>query len=189
MLTAYCQNIKVDYHTNANSTTKITFTRQIHGNNFLSFGLINLHQEIHGFSKIWPKNNHIEWGGDCHLPAIEYGTCGLSINISLSIQNYILNIKKRSLKGSIHIINHAIQVAINLFLDENISHNLETEHLNENNEIQSYRFIFFFIKLFYLFIYIILYYFQKIYRILFYDKKPGGIGASEAIYHNLLKYR
>jgi ATP-dependent helicase YprA (DUF1998 family) len=160
-LTAYCEPApRVGYQTIAKTVVTVSWTRQIHGTDFLSFGLLKVHAELLGFTKVWSQSKKVEWGGGevfaSQLPPVEYGTCGVVINLPVSLQvlllrhlshsmivsfshrslfvdqNYISVTMNRSLRGSIHLVNHALLVAIQLFLDCDISSDLETEHWKED---------------------------------------------------------
>lgn len=159
-LTAHCELVHVAYHTSPKHLVKISILRQIHSTKLLSYSLIRFHSEITGFVKIWANKSqqqrgksYIEWGGECHLPSVEYPTCGLIVNIPNSLQvilffilpshqlsnqqTLLTNTWRRSLCGSIHIANHAILIAAQLFLNRDMSSDLETEHRMNERQYRS----------------------------------------------------
>ncbi|KAM3569111.1 hypothetical protein VYU27_008780, partial [Nannochloropsis oceanica] len=158
---AYARPVRVGYHTSAQNHTEVNLLKKLESSpdGGFSTGCAQVVTRVWGYRKIWLRSNKIFETGLFSLPPLEYETRALFIDIDGEMKEEVER-QGFDYLGGLHGINHALLAVTPLFLKCDPG-DIETEHV----QVQNQR--------------------PRPPRVCVYDKRPGGVGASEGLFNAL----
>lgn len=157
---ALARPVRVDYYTSALNETQINVVRRVDVDGVFRYGIVQVVAKVKGFCKRKLGSGEIFEEGVCSLPPLEYETTALWVDLPASLRRELSDAGLCPLEA-VHACNHILASVCPLFSQCDPS-DLSTEHLvatSASTEEQRFRF-----------------------RVLVFDKRPGGLGACAALY-------
>lgn len=166
--TAYCHPVKVNYYTRAHNDTSVQILKVIDSRyedgttNLVKCGSVQIVSKVGGYSKHRLGSGEVIENGDCSLPPLSFETRAVWIDIPLSdkkkLEELCGNVNADIIGAALHTSNHAVSSIAPIFAQCD-ANDFGTEHLSASHPP---------------------------YRMLFFDKRPGGLGISDALFDNIL---
>eukprot|EP01038_Epipyxis_sp_PR26KG_P004707 gene4707-6608_t len=155
---AYLSPIKANYYTSARNITSISIIKLLVSDGLFNCGNVQVKCHVSGYDKHWLGSGEVFEQCQCSLPPLEYATNACWIDLPVAIKNDLEMLGFQPVE-CIHAANHAILALAPVYCQCDLS-DIETEH-DVPGEVTEHTF-----------------------RLLFYDKRVGGLGAADALYVN-----
>lgn len=153
---AFTRPVRVPYYTSGKNETQINVVKCIDTDRIFTYGIVQVVAKVNGFYKRRFGTGEIFEEGVCSLPPLEYETTGIWIDLPLSVKSRIEAAGCCPLEA-IHACNH-ILVGISPLLGQCDPRDIGTEHV----VLVGAR--------------------EHPFRIMIFDKRPGGLGSCAAIF-------
>lgn len=161
---ASCIPVRVDYYTASCNSTNIVITKVHREQSLVKSGHCTVSTDVYGYYKIRLRTGEKFDKGECSLPPLVFDTQATWIDLPLPIKA-ALESENINPEAAIHSLSHVLLTLAHILTQCDVS-DLETEHIalfgTVSNKTQSL-------------------------RILFYDKRPGGLGLANHLFTHLPK--
>lgn len=158
---AHTKIVNVPYYTTARNETLINIVKPVQNEGLFSYGIVQVVSKVYGYYKRRLGTGEIFEEGLCSLPPLEYETTAMWIDFPTSIRTHLED-QGISAAESMHAANH-ILVGISPLIGHCDPSDIGTEH-GMSKETKSHPF-----------------------RMMLYDKRPGGLGSCAALYASRLE--
>jgi ATP-dependent helicase YprA (DUF1998 family) len=155
---AHVTPVKVNWFTSARNNTDVNITKWVEraGDGLIGTGAVDVIDTVYGYVKSWQGSNKTFEHGECSLPPLEYATRAFWVDVSPQMIETVETLGG-SVAGGIHAACHALLAVLPLFLMCDPA-DVDCEHVRLHQARPRPK------------------------RILIFDKRPGGIGVSEALF-------
>ncbi|CAN0256693.1 unnamed protein product [Scytosiphon promiscuus] len=150
--------VKVNYYTAASNNVDVNVTKllEVSEDKHAHTGCVDVVATVYGFVKKQMGTGRTIEKGECSLPPLQYATRAFWLDVGITAKNRVEE-EGLDLEGGVHAVGHALLAVVPLFLLCDPS-DVDCEHARPFHNRPQPR------------------------RILVFDKRPGGVGVSDAMF-------
>ncbi|CAN0251393.1 unnamed protein product, partial [Ectocarpus fasciculatus] len=155
---AHTVPVKVNYYTAARNNVEVNVTKrlEVSEDKHAHTGCVNVVSTVYGFVKKQMGTGRTLERGECSLPPLQYATRAFWLDVGTTARRRVEE-EGLDLEGGVHAVGHALLAVVPLFLLCDAA-DVDCEHARPHHSRPQPQ------------------------RILVFDKRPGGVGVSDAMF-------